>query len=114
MPTLSYVNPWLVDYSYSVTPSQTRSQTPGFTRQAQRSHRNRVVADATLLLRGIELPYFEYFVKETLKEGSLKFTGYYADANGLNTGTIRIMDGAYSVDFDGRNGRVSCQLEIFR
>ena len=114
MPTLSYVNPWAVDYSYDVAPDVTRTSTPGFTRQKRATHRYTNKASAKLLLRGIELPYFEYFVRDTLKEGSLKFTGYYADANGLNTGTIRILDGAYSVAFDGRNGIVSCDLEIFR
>lgn len=114
MPTLSYVNPWLVEYEYEIAPSQTRTSTPGYTRQAKRSHRNTMIANASILLRGVELPYFEYFVKEMLKEGSLKFTGYYADAYGLNTGTIRILNGSYNVNFDGRNGVVTCQLEVFR
>lgn len=114
MPTLNYINPWLIDYSYNIAPSQTRTTTPGFTRQAKKSHRHIYRGPASLLLRGAELPYFEYFVKETLKEGSLKFTGYYADQSGTQTGTIRIVNGAYSVAFDGRNGRVSCEIEVFR
>ena len=110
----SGIRPWSIEYQYDVTPNNTRTSQRGFRRQASGGNRHIMLANATRQLQLIELPYFEYFVREVCKEGSLKFTDAYADYNGLTTGTIRIVDGSYSVQTDTRRHTVTCQIEVFR
>lgn len=114
METMSYLPPWSVDYSYDVSPSQRRTEDIGFKRQAKKSHRSVVVASATRILRLSEIHYFEYFVRGLVNDGNDKFIDVYADANGLVTGTVRILGGQYGVSSDARIHTVSCDLEIFR
>ena len=114
MPTLQYIPPWTVSYSYSVEPSVIRSPSLGGRRGQVKVRDNKiVVASASRVLIGAELPYFEYFIREILKDGSLKYTDVYADHNGLNTGTVRILGGVYNVSTDKRNSTLTCDLEIF-
>lgn len=116
MPTLigTGIAPWTVDYQYSVDTSVSRTSQTGFKRQAARGSRQIVIASATRLLRLAEMPYFEVFIREICLDGSLKFTDYYADYNGLVSGDVRILGGAYSVSSDTRRHIVTCELEIFR
>ena len=114
MEAMNYLPPWAVDYTYNVSPSQRRTEDRGFKRQAKKSHRNVVIANATRMLRLSEIHYFEYFVRELLNDGNDKFTDDYADANGTVTGTVRIVGGQYSVSSDSRLHIVTCELEIFR
>lgn len=114
MPTMNASMPaWSVDYSYGFNPAVVRTEA-GISSQRRVSHRSSVVASATRRLLGAELPYFEYFIREICEDGRLKFTDKYADYNGLQTGTIRILNGAYSVSTDTRTHIVTCQIEIFR
>lgn len=113
MPTLQYLPAWSVEYQYGVRPNTIRTRS-GKAVQRRMSHKNIVRASASLRLLGAQLPYFEYFVREVCNDGQLAFTGYYADQNGLNSGKIRILDGAYSVQTDYRRHIISCELEIFR
>lgn len=115
MPTLQYLPPWSVDYSYGTDPSVIRTRNSGgYVRQSRVMNKRIVTASATRELNGIELPYFEYFVRTELLDGSKKFTDSYADHNGLVVGTIRILGGEYSVRTNRRGHTVSCEIEIFR
>ena len=110
----SGIRPWSIEYKYDVTPNNIRTSARGFRRQSSGGNRHVMIASATRQLQLIELPYFEYFVREVCKDGSLKFTDVYADYNGLTTGTIRIVDGSYSVQTDTRRHLVTCEIEVFR
>ena len=115
MPTLQYMPAWTVEYNYQTTPGVIRTPSLGGY-QSQSNIRNLrvVVATAQRVLQGVELMYFEWFIRGVLNDGSLKFTDVYADHNGLQTGTVRIKDGVYNVDTDKRKHTVTCELEIFR
>ena len=114
METMQYLPAWSVNYAYGVSPNQRRTEDRGYKRQRKKSHRNVVVASATRTLRLSEIHYFEHFVRDLLNDGADKFTDVYADANGLVTGTVRILGGSYTVASDGRLHTVTCDLEIFR
>lgn len=114
METLQYLPAWIVDWSNSVSPAVARPQHRGYTSQRRLSHRRIEVVSATRRLLGSQLPYFEYFVNVVINQGQDKFIDYYADQNGLQTGTIRIKDGSYEVKTDTRTHIVTCELEIFR
>lgn len=115
METLLYISPWNQSYSYNVEPSQVRTRIGGgFKKQEQRSHRYTTVAKVERRLFGIELPYFEYFIREVLNDAADKYNDSYIDGNGITTGAVRIVDGKYKVKTDGRVHIVSCELELFR
>lgn len=115
MPQLLYLPAWDVNYSYNTDPNVLRnSNFGGNVTQSKVTSRRIIVASAQRVLRGIELPYFEYFVRTELLDGSKKYTDVYADHNGLVTGTVRILEGRYSVSTNRRTHTVSCELEIFR
>lgn len=112
---MSYLPPWQVDYSYDISPNVERSSLRGKVTQSKKGHRRIMRASVNRLLRYSEIPYFEYFIREVNNDGAGKFTDTYQDENGtVTSGEIRIVDGAYDVVFDGRNARVSCQIEVFR
>lgn len=113
MPTLNYMPAWGVDYSYDVQPAVIRTET-GYSRQRRISQKRIIVASARRVLRGAELPYFEWFVRNICNDGQLAFADYYADGTGLVAGLVRIMNGAYNVSSDTRNHIITCELEIFR
>lgn len=114
MPTLQHLPAWKIEYDYTLTNAILRDQNPGYTRQARKSHRQIMIANAQRFLRGAQLPYWEHFILNVCREGSLKFTDYYADGNGVQQGLIRVVNGRYSVQTDTRNHIVSCQIEVFR
>ena len=114
MPTLQYLPEWSVEYNYSLTNSILRDDNPGYVDQKRNSHRQEMIASAQRILYGAELPYFEYFIQEICREGSLSFTDYYADGSGVVQGNVRILNGSYSVSTNSRNHIVTCQLEILR
>ena len=115
MPTLNYLPPWSIDYSYETDPSIVRSSSRGgYIRQAAVMNKRIILVTAQRELNGIELPYFEYFVRTELVDGSKKYTDVYADHNGLVTGTVRILEGRYRVRTNRRSHTISCDLEIFR
>lgn len=114
MPTLSYLPPWQASYSFESNPGIVRTDSfRSFTRQSNINGRRVRIADVTRVLCGAELPYFEHFIRTECRDGSLKFTDYYVDHTGLQTGLIRIVDGSYTVQTDLRNHTISCQIEIF-
>lgn len=115
MPMLQYIPPWTVEYDYGVTPNVLRSNNlGGFRKQEKVTNRRVVVASAQRVLQGSELMYFEWFIRGICNDGSIKFEDYYADHNGLNTGTVRIKDGVYNIETDKRKHIFTCELEIFR
>jgi hypothetical protein len=115
MPTLQYIPGWTVEYDYSTDPSIVRSiDNGGFRKQSKVGSNRIVIANAQRTLQGSELMYFEWFVRDIINEGSLKFTDSYADHNGLQSGTVRIKDGVYDVTTNKLSHVVSCELEIFR
>lgn len=115
MATLEHLPPWTVEYSYSTDPAVLRTPSLGGSRRQSKVTGRRVVtASAERVLQGAELPYFEWFVIGVSQSGSLKFEDTYADHNGLQVGTVRIVDGTYTVVTDKRQHTISCELEIFR
>lgn len=114
IPALLYLPPWSVNYSYDILPGVTRTVTSGKTRQRKNSHRRTVIASVTRRLRKSELPYFEAFIRSVCSDGQSKFTDSFADHNGTQQGTVRIVGGEYSVTTDLNDHLVSCELEIFR
>lgn len=107
--------PWTVDYNYNTDPSVVRTpDLGGYTRQSKISNKRIIIASATRVLQGSELMYLEWFIRGILNDGALKFEDYYADHTGLNTGTVRILEGIYDVTTNKRSHTVSCQLEIFK
>ncbi len=115
MPTLQYMPPWTIDYSYKTDPSVIRTpDLGGYRRQSKVSNKRIITASARRVLQGSELLYFEWFLRGVLSDASLKFEDYYADHTGLNTGTIRIVDGIYEVSTNKRSHVVTCDIEIFR
>lgn len=114
MPTLQHLPPWTISYKYSVSPSQTRTREMGFKSQSRLSHRHLFTASASRRLLLSQLPYWEWFIRGLCNNGASKFTDYYADGNNLQTATIRLVDGAYSVKTDTRTHIVTCEIEVFR
>ena len=114
MAGLELLPPWTAVYAYTVQPDQSRTSIRGgFSKQARRSNRFTRVFNVTRFLKLSELPYFESYVLDDRKDGSLKFTDRYQDSSGLVTGTIRILGGNYSVISDTLNHTVTCQIEVF-
>lgn len=114
MPTLEHLPPWTVEYSYEVDPSVLRTpELGGYRRQSKVTNRRVVMATAQRILKGAELPYFEWFVIGVCNSGASKFEDAYADHNGLQVGTVRIVGGSYEVSTDKREHTVTCELEIF-
>lgn len=117
MPDLTAISdfpPWSIDYSFDLSNPVDRSSSRGLKSQASFSKRQVTIASAVRKLTGIELPYFEYFIREVCIDGSVKFTDRYKDGGGVQSGDIRIVDGAYVVSTNGINHTVSCQIEVFR
>lgn len=117
MPDLTTVTdfpPWSIDYTFDQENAVTRSQGRGLKKQARYSKKQVTTASATRKLTGIELPYFEYFIRNECIDGSIKFTDRYKDGSGVQIGTIRIVNGAYTVVTNGINHTVTCQIEVFR
>ncbi len=115
MPTLQYLPPWTIEYRYATDPSVLRTPNLGGFQKQSRVRSNRiVVANAQRILQPSELMYLEWFIRGICKDGALKFDDYYADHNGLQTGTVRIKDGVYDVTTDKRSATLTCELEIFR
>jgi hypothetical protein len=117
MPDLTSVSdfpPWSIDWQFSQENPITRTSFRGFKRQARFSKRQVTLAPATRKLTGIELPYFESFVRNQANDGQLKFIDKYKDGGGVQSGTVRIVNGKYTVVTNGINHTVSCQLEVFR
>jgi hypothetical protein len=86
----------------------------GFRKQSKVTNRRVGVASAQRVLQGSELMYFEWFIRGICNDGSIKFDDYYADHNGITTGTVRIQGGVYDVTTDKRKHTITCELEIFR
>ena len=114
MSDLLYLPPWTRDYSYDIEPSVGRTSQRGYKRQSARGHRQVMKVNVTRYLRGIEMAYFEYFIREICKDGTIKFTDSYADYNGLVTGEVRIIGGYTVATSSLRSFTVSCELEVFR
>lgn len=114
IPTLTKLPPWTVAYSYEVTPNQSRSEGTGYKRQTGRSNRKVTVASVTRVLQGVELQYLIGFLRGECNGCQSKFRDVYADGDELQTGIVRIKDGAYSVKTNLHTHTFSCELEIFR
>ena len=115
MPVLQYLPRWTVNYSYDTDPAILRSPNlGGFVRQSKVRDNRVVIANAERRLRGSEILYFEWFIRGVCNDGAIKFDDYYADHNGLQFGTVRVLNGSYQVSTDKLNHTVTCQLEIFR
>ena len=115
MPTMQYLNPWLVDYDYELSAAVISNGIQGGIREQRKvNHRVSIVANARRYLQGNQLAYFEHFIREVCTDGSIKFTDAYADYNGVTNGLIRIINGEYFVRTDRVRHTVECQIEIFR
>lgn len=119
MPDLTTVTdmpPWTINYSNRRNNAVVRTEYRGYRQQADYSHRKVDIASVTRRLFGAELPYFESFIRNQCNDGQLAFTDKYKDGNGVQSGTIRIVDGSYTVSTNGKNSNwiVSCEIEIFR
>lgn len=110
---MSYLRPWTQSYSYKVSPSIVSTQGEGKRVQAKRTHRKVVRVSVERRLYGAELPYFESFIKSQANSGAGKFTDTIADHSGTRSATIRIVNGTYTVNTDGINHTVSCEIEVF-
>lgn len=114
MATLLYLPPWSIDYSMTQENAVTRTQHKGFKRQSSFSHKKVSIVSVTRRLYGAQLPYFEHFIRTLEEDGSLPFTDSYKDGAGVQSGLMRIVNGAYKVDTNGLNHVVSCNIEVFR
>jgi hypothetical protein len=112
--TVTDFPPWAIDYASAIQNPVTRTQQRGFSRQSSFSQRRVTTVSASRRLAGIELPFFESFVRTQCNDGQLSFTDRYKDGDGVQTGIIRIVDGYYSVSTNGRNHVVTCVIEVFR
>lgn len=114
MPTLSYLPPWTQSYSGNVTPAVRRTpDLGGFKRQGLTSSKKINQLSVTRRLVGSEILYFEWFVRGVLRDGADKFVDRYLTSSGLQSGTIRIIDGIYQVQTDKRRHIVTCEIEVF-
>lgn len=111
---LQYLPPWTQSYKIEAAPSQVRTkQRYGYKNQSKRSHRQLNVVDVERRLLGIQMPYFEWFFKDVIQDGKLKFVDSYADENGLVTDKeIQIIDG-YTVSTDLRTYVVKCRIKLY-
>ena len=119
MPDLTTVTdfqPWSLSYEISHGNAVTRTRQRGFKKQQAYSHREIMLVDATRRLVGIELPFFESFIRTEAEDGRLAFTDKYKDGGGVQSGLVRIVGGSYTVNAVNSNfvWDVSCQLEVFR
>lgn len=111
MTTLSYFDPWVINYSSTVNNPVRRTDGLGKKVQTKNSHREIVTALATRVLQGAQVPYLEYFLREVADGG--KFTDYYADGNGTQQGEIRLV-GGYRITPFGSYSLIECEIEVFR
>jgi len=112
---LTHLKPWIVDYSYSVGANNVSSSGVGVRAKRGLSRRRIMRAQVSRRLFGLEVLYFEGFIKTKLKDCSQKFIDKYADGEGLvQSGVMRIIDGSYSAVHDIRGAVVSCEIEVFR
>ena len=112
---LMHLRPWNVEYSYSVAANNITSTGAGKIQRRGLSHRRIMRAQVSRALFGMEVPYFESFIKTHLNDCSNKFIDKYADGDGLvQSGVMRIIDGAYSCEKNVKGAVFSCEVEIFR
>ena len=107
---LLHLPPWSINYNSESLPSLARVDNfHGRITQSRRSHRVLEEIDVERRLIGNELPYFEWFFKGVIKDGSIAFLDSYASSSGVVSKLIRIVDG-YSVRFNGRVAFVSARI----
>ena len=105
---------WDFAYSGENSPAVIRSSLPGHVEQRKISNKVKKTISVSLILEGVELPMFEYFVRDLCNEGTDKFYGKYKDGNGMVTGVMRLIGGAYDVkNITPSIQRVSCTVEVF-
>lgn len=113
--TVADFPPWSISYSYSENnPVVRTASSMGYVRQSNRGHKAITVASAVRILTGIQLQYFESFVRGQTDYGQQAFTDKYKDGGGVQSGLIRIVGGSYSVSTKDKIFEVSCSLEVFR
>ena len=69
--------------------------------------------DVTFSFSGLEFRAFEYFIRDIVGQADF-FTGPYHDGAGQQTGSIRLVGGAYSATQDPETDHwnVTAQIEI--
>jgi len=113
MPTMQYLSPWEQTYSFQVEKDFVGTDTGYHVQRSDFQENEIVVAELTRRLWRFELGYWEYFIRVLCKEGSLKFTDYFADGQGLRQIEIRLIDGSYDVQSDdSRKFTINCSAEV--
>lgn len=103
--------PWSIDYVISVENPVVATSSVGYRRQQSYSNRKITRAAVSRRLTGIELPFFEWFVRDEIDNGALPFTDKYKDGLGVQSGKIRLLTN-YQVTTNGKNHTVECEVEI--
>jgi hypothetical protein len=105
---------WTTAYSVGMTPAMLRDDAQkGAISQRRVSHRKIEMLDAKLGLFGVQLGIFEHFIRDLNKEGTAIFQGPYKKGDAFLQGKIRIVDGAYKVNFVSAHVySVTCLVEI--
>lgn len=109
--------PWSVSYSPTITNDVVQtSQGYGIREQVLSGGRSQYVFDAVRDFTGAQanqkLQFFEYLVRVVLRSGTAKFIDQISDQNGIQTATVRIVNGDYAVSTDGNSHVVSCKIEV--
>ena len=112
--TISDFPPRTVIYNPEFRNAITRTDQRGFKRQARYSQSQTMIVDVSRVLSGSQLPYFESFVHGQIDYGRDAYTDRYKDGSGVQSGTVRIVNGKYEVETIGINHTVRCQIEVFR
>jgi hypothetical protein len=100
------------NYSWSIDLPIIRSDLQGHVDQRLVSHRELITFPTTLILYGVQLPLFEFFIRELCNEGNAYFNGYYLTESGEQSGVMRLVNGAYNVITDGLVSTVTCSVEL--
>lgn len=101
MPTLpTFTRSYTLDgYSYEVTPDVRRTQFyTGNSRQRYYYQNRNDIFNVRHVFSDSELATFESFVTDDLEGGSLQYTGPYFTSNAEYTGTLEMIDGAYTCE----------------
>lgn len=103
--------PWSIDYVISVEAPIAVTEQKGYRRQENYAKRKITKAAVSRRLTGIELPFWEWFVRDKINSGQLSFTDKYKNGGGVQTGETRLLTN-YSVETNGKNHTVKCEVEI--
>lgn len=111
MSELLYLKPWQIGATITVRNAVVGSDFIGKKTQSRFSSREIITAKVKRTLQGLQVPYFEYFLR-SVADGGI-FEDYYSDGTGTKKGEMRAI-GGYTITPRGKYFVIECTIEIYR